>query len=305
MTPKSPRTTKYGSSNRETAFDAFRKVAVGVLGITTLITLSFTPALIRLATGPTMNSDASEITAVARDASDAASTSVGTKPVSPIGQPNRVFQLSRDAQGALSLGTTEASSIQQLVQPSLRHALETNGGENYIELSVPVTSPDGSRVVTVLCRDLGLGSRTSCLVLSVWDRIMAPEAHDLLVNSGYPVYPQQDSIQQAIQGLNLPSTSAARKAQVAPIGPNVLDPSLNGLMDRYKAAPTPENLYGVAAGIHVSLLKFVPDTGQILSIQHDHQETSQLEDPDAYKNGAAPVPKGGLGHTGRGFSAGS
>jgi hypothetical protein len=134
---------------------------------------------------------------------------------------------------------------------------------------------------------------------------MAPEAHDLLVNSGYPVYPPQDSIQQAIQGLNLPSTSAARKAQVGPIGPNVLDPSLNGLMDRYKAAPTPENLYRVATGIHESLLKFVPTTGQILSIQHDHQETRQLEDPDAYTNSVAPVPKGGLGHTGRGFSAGS
>jgi hypothetical protein len=51
-----PRTTKYGSSSRETAFDAFRKVAVGVLGITTLLTLSFTPELIRLVTGPTVNS---------------------------------------------------------------------------------------------------------------------------------------------------------------------------------------------------------------------------------------------------------
>lgn len=338
-----PRTTRYGSSNRETAFDAFRKVAAA--GLATLIALAIAS-----------NANAADpaATASARNEADIASAPAHIKSVSPTSRSNRVFKLYSDAEGNYSLGSAEAPSIEELVQPRLREDLNTNGGRNHIELSFPVASEYSSRRVTVLCPDVEKNSQASCLVLSVQDQVVTPEARDLFLSGGHPISMPHDTIRQTIDRLDLPSHSdALRKAEVTSVTWNILDPSLRELMDRYKAAPTPENLYGVAVGFEESILKFIPGDHSNPSMRYGHEATKTFETPDAQEDvsppylearnepmadqsrlrgnssgetlqssgrlthpmtapilfmsqhNAAPVHMGGLGHTGRGFSAGS
>jgi hypothetical protein len=338
-----PRTTRYGASTRESAFDAFSKVAVA--GLVTLIAL---------AAASSANAADPSATASARNAADVASISAHIKPVSLTSRTNRVFKLHSDAEGTYSLGSAEASSMEELLQPRLREDLKTNGGRNHIELSFPITSEYSSRLVTVLCPEVEKNSQASCLVLSVQDQIVTPEARDLFLSAGHPISVTHDTIRQTIDRLNLPSHSDAhRKAQVTSVTWNVLDPSLKELMDRYKTAPTAENLYGLAAGFEESIFKFIPGAQPTLSMRHENEETSTFETPDAQEDvsspylearnehmadqsrsggnssggtsqssgrlispmtvpvlflsqhNAAPVPKGGLGGTGRGRSGGS